>query len=45
MRKRNRRKLTIEEKANIEILASLIIMGGALIFVIWCIFRAIEVSL
>lgn len=39
------RKLTPDEKTNLEILASLIVMGGALIFIIWCLLKAIEVSL
>jgi len=38
------RKLTPDEKTNLSILASLIIMGGALLFILYCMLRAFEVS-
>lgn len=39
------RKLTPDEKTNLSILASLIVMGGAIVFAIWCIFKAIGLLL
>lgn len=44
MSKRNKRRLTPEEKTDLEILVSLIIMGGAFLFLVWCFIQAINVS-
>lgn len=38
------RKLTPDEKTSLSILASLIIMGGALLLILYCLIRAFEVS-
>lgn len=39
------RKLTPDEKTNLSILASLIIMGGALLFMLYCLVKLLELSL
>ena len=36
-------KLTKEDKTNLSILASILIMVGALLFVVWCFMRIIEI--
>jgi hypothetical protein len=37
------RKLTPDEKTNLSILASLIVMGGALLLILYCLMQALEV--